>query len=107
MHPDTLTALQKSIAHWKRMRDNPRNLEEQPTAENCALCTRFHGPIICSSLKDDELCPVRIVSGLPCCEATPYNRASGAHFCFLHGGPLESWHAAADAEIDFLESLLP
>lgn len=105
MNPETLTALKESIAHWKRMRDNP-DCGETPGWTDCAFCSLFaHGP---EKKKWCEDCPIREATDLPACGGTPYCKAESAFRRLQDGvGTLQDWQEAAQAEIDFLEGLLP
>lgn len=119
MNPYTKTALQESLAHWKRMRaftlEDFQYPIETPEGPYCALCQRFR---LCKH--DGELCPVYDAVGQPGCYGTPWSAARNAFFSlayhYLVAAPITNleladklivWHAAADKEIAFLESLLP
>jgi hypothetical protein len=98
MNTKTLKALNDSIAHWERMRDNP-NGEDRPGRRQCALCGLFNRNFAdgCAG------CPVKAKTGEVGCAGTPYEHAN-AIFGF---GANRSWRKAAQAEINFLKSLLP
>lgn len=107
MNPETKEALQKSIEHWKRMRDNPSE-DEVPGPETCALCQKFIG----SGCKG---CPVAEQVINTNCKHTPYAIGERAFWYYLNDDfapapkerSLQKWKEAAQDEIDFLESLLP
>lgn len=112
MKPETLKALKKSIAHWKRMATDPK-CKESPYNHHCALCERFSdrisdlGSRTCSrkGIGATEDCPVKIRAGQPYCSNTPWLDASLLHRAReLHWN---QWQTAARKEIAFLESLLP
>ena len=98
MDKRTRTALEGSIAKWEAIVAGTGTDEG---AENCPLCQLFftrRGPqqLFC------EGCPVKERTGQPCCEGSPYQEWS------------ENPHASGDeakriaqAEVDFLRSLLP
>ena len=100
MNNETLAALKDSIQHW---RDNvtaktPGKASTYWT--DCPLCRMF------LDAKCDG-CPV----GHRGCMRTPYDDAADALDAWiLHDGDLdcrENWRWAAQAELDFLISLLP
>lgn len=96
----TLKALQDSIAHWQRLATGTTEDEEQPYAEDCALCGLF--------LELDERCkgcPVRNKTGKQFCESSPYRYAEIAYT--FHGINSPQFKKAARAELKFLRSLLP
>lgn len=100
MNAETKKALEESIAHWERMRDDP-NRGEQPIAEECPLC-ELYIPWDCHD------CPVAEATGLAYCSYTPYYEAAALFYKLKKSEiQIEQWHQAAQAEIDFLKSLLP
>lgn len=114
MKPETLAALLESIAHWKRMRDNP-HCGDQPSGKQCALCRRFinHGALLCSvdsgPTEPRELCPVAKRTERHMCMGTPYHHAAYmfSEYIKYQAVSLKTWRAAAQEEINFLENLLP
>jgi hypothetical protein len=119
MDERTLTALQASIKHW----------EENVAAEvvgdvklgpsDCALCRLFwnklHAPIMPENDGDAicvrcDGCPVLAATGQHGCNGSPYGDAEDA---FMEWDDVEQedslarFHEAAQAELDFLKSLLP
>jgi len=105
MTPETKTALEASIAHWKRMRENRKAVisgteifVEVPGVDDCALCG------LCFSKGHScEGCPVAEHTEAELCQDTPY---TAAHHAF-YAEDEAAWQKAADAQIKFLESLLP
>jgi hypothetical protein len=107
--PEARTALRESIAHWERMRDDP-DCGEEPYDRDCALCAIYY------DVEYDEQkcmgCPVFESSGSRHCIASPYERASREWRRWRTAQPGEkraaktAWRKAAQAEIDFLRSLL-
>ena len=110
---ETLEALQDSIDHWQRMRDDPIGSGDRPFAKSCALCQIF----IFAEEVDEHCvgCPVANKTGNPDCEETPYYEtvAPFNHVRVLgekhplYAKALKAWQEAADAELEFLRSLLP
>lgn len=102
MRTETAIALEESITHW----------EENVAAEtwnkthtgwgSCALCRSFF-------LKECQGCPVKMKTGKPTCEGTPYGFADdrlerwGEHRDSEY--MRRRWRKAAQAELDFLKSL--
>ena len=105
MPKKTLTALCESIEHWKRMRrlrtkEQRDDSTERPDRKSCALCGLFNKFDSASACRG---CPVKKHTGAQYCEYSPFSRASWA-FAF---GSERVWRRWCDAEIAFLESLLP
>lgn len=100
-------AILASIAHWERMRDN-LSYGERPDGKNCPLCQRAfeNNQVNC------EKCPVMRKTGLRGCYGTPWSDAHLAYIDAFAASPakrkaaLEVWKKAAQAEIEFLRSLL-
>ena len=117
MDPETLIALQDSIAHWQRMVDNPLGKKDKPGASQCPLCRKFNPDINQEAQLDCVGCPVQERTGHPSCKETPYHEAATAYndhlqaaMCLYPSDPdfcLQKFKAAAQAELDFLKSLLP
>jgi hypothetical protein len=104
MNEDTLKALQGSIAKWEAIVAGTG----ADGYENCPLCARFNtGPLRCA--RGVELCPVRIASKRFGCDGTPYEK--WAHAFDEEPEPVKATTpelvALAQAELDFLKSLLP
>lgn len=90
MKPETLTALQGSIKKWEAIVDGTG---KDQGGQNCPLCQRFE-TTVCKTLQGEE-CPVRIRTGLISCAGSPYASYE----------PHKP--ETAQAELDFLVSLLP
>lgn len=101
MSPKTLKALKLSIAHWKRLATGTEKKGEMPHADDCALCKLFWTDNGC---KD---CPVAAKTGLNYCIGTPYLAAIKAWRARFRGIEGAIFLAAAQKELEFLESLLP
>jgi hypothetical protein len=99
MNAETLDALEESIAIWKARRAE-RFGSTKPGPSSCALCTLFIRADMGSSCIG---CPVMNATGKIRCVGTPYGEASASY----HKGTETEWQLAANAEIEFLESLLP
>lgn len=100
MDPKTLTALKASIAKWERNVEAETPDKVLLGASECALCKLF----IYNLCKD---CPVRARSGSHFCRQTPFVKTINSFFDWNEGGSKDSWREAAQAEVDFLKSLLP
>jgi hypothetical protein len=113
MDAETLTALESSIEHWKRMRDDPFSGRDEPVGWQCALCSMYY--MHTTPTTPCVGCPVMERSGEAHCLATPYAKATdafytlrNAHRCASESPKdLEDWQRHADEEIAFLESLRP
>ena len=109
MNRKARAALNKSIAHWKRMRDaNELNIGEMPSGKDCPLCSIYQDSIpACAG------CPVQQKTGKDFCVGTPFEEAYeawGEAYDALEelNGEQEArakWRRAAAKEIKFLESL--
>lgn len=103
MPKTTLRALRESIAHWKRLATDKRKRDERLDAEDCALCSLFNtisNPDgVCSG------CPVYAKTGYKGCSKTPYGRAVDA--ALRYGLDSDAFRAEAQAELTFLQALLP
>lgn len=113
MTPETLTALRGSIAKWRAI---VAGTAEDKGTENCPLCAAFYSHGECAG------CPAAEVAQDSCCRGTPY--MDWANYWAESGQPydpaLGHWDLAhvpvarlpevtamAQAELDFLISLLP
>jgi len=97
MDEKTLTALNASIAKWERRAGGDHS--EPPGMHSCPLCRVFHEDFYKDYQKDRkscEGCPVFERTGYTYCEETPYTK-----YYFSRT------NANAQAELDFLRSLLP
>ena len=101
MDKRTHTALLESIEKWKRNRELPVD-EGSVGVSSCPLCKLFHPTenVNTNLLHPCRGCPVREHTGVPHCRYTPYIAAANAT-------TQPAWTRACDAEIAFLESLLP
>jgi hypothetical protein len=100
MNARTLKALRGSIAKWRAIVDETGS-DSGPL--NCPLCQRF----IDSSCTG---CPVSDATGHPGCGGTPYDERWIELFlsdCLPFRADTLERKAAAQAELDFLISLLP
>lgn len=93
MDAKTLIALRGSIAKWEGIVQGTVK-DEGP--DNCPLCLLFYND-------DCEGCPVSEATGETCCDDSPYPIYWGIANGQRDGDPV----AAAQAELDFLKSLLP
>lgn len=103
MDNETLIALKASIKHWEKNVAAKRRIDASTVAKACALCCMFE-------ISDGSCagCPVRNVSGQGGCNGTPFWDASDAYDAWSRGlGTRDEWRKAAQAELDFLKSLLP
>ncbi len=97
----TLTALKASIEKWERnaRAETPEAVTTGPS--KCPLCKLFWH-INC------EGCPVAVAVDATCCERTPYIKAEALHYFWSIGDvTADAFRKAAQAEVDFLKSLLP
>ena len=105
MDAKTETALRASIKHWEEnvAAATPNEASTQP--EDCALCRMF------AIGAQDRCggCPVAESTGVDSCCNTPYENADFIlkrwHFGAIDGQ--SAFRDAAQAELDFLRSLLP
>lgn len=110
MKPETLAALQGSIKKWEGV---VNGTIQDLGCNNCALCIRFSSGVCQTGeepeeVDDAETCPVKLHTGLESCAGTPY--VQWAHQVIPYGGREahnEEDKNLAQAEVDFLKSLLP
>lgn len=98
MNAETLTALQDSIEHWRRMANGDTSKGDKPFSTQCALCQLF----IRTGCTN---CPVAEYTKQRLCKGSPYSGADHAFGVFGVTSP--QFRAYAQAELEFLESLLP
>ncbi len=101
MDERTLTALKASIEKWERNAQAEMPTDVLTGVEDCPLCELFFSKVC-------EGCPVAEAVNAIYCRRTPYGRADQLQR--LWGGDdaaASDFHAAAQAEVDFLKSLLP
>jgi hypothetical protein len=115
MDRNALRALKASIKAWegKKRRADPDKVSTGVDA--CPLCDVFYGP----AGSRCQGCPIKERTGLIFCDGSPYEAAHKAYAAW-HKAAMEwglkpprtqwskhEWRKAAQAEIDFLKSLLP
>jgi hypothetical protein len=103
MHPDTLEALNGSIAKWAGI---VAGTDVDLGACNCPLCQKFHSSMIASGrslLVRCDGCPVLAATGQHGCRGSPYEQYEAA----LDDPDEETLRGLAQSELDFLKSLLP
>lgn len=110
MDEKTLTALRASIEKWRGYATTTPMEDIRLTISSCPLCVLYR-------LKSPYCrgCPVFEKTGEACCCGTPFEAAEAAHdewyFAILEEREMQSdeaaFRAAAKAEFEFLESLLP
>ncbi len=101
MDDRTRAALEESIKHWEEnaAAETPEGVSTG--AENCPLCYLFFDA-------NCQGCPVRRKTGEAACTGSPYNEAYFAlHDWAKDGKSRDIYRMAAQAEVDFLRSLLP
>lgn len=107
MDAKTLEALKGSIEKWEGIvagRDTDRG------QANCSLCYLFNNPILDTS-DFCEGCPIKEKSGIAYCNGTHYSawlrhQKEQCH-PFPYGINCSECSPLAQAELDFLKSLLP
>ena len=108
MNQQALTALRGSIAHWENNLAAKSPAEVSTRWRDCPLCVSF--------IERDEdwgsgcrSCPVYAFTGEQYCHETPFEAAENAleNWSEDMPGSEADWQAAAQAELDFLKSLLP
>ena len=109
MDADTREAILESIEHYKRMRDGTASRYERPSGDLCPLCRLFYASaseIHCTK------CPIRLWTGKPECEDSPWRDAAWAYYRLYYAETFkidelkEEWKKAANVMISFLEFLL-
>lgn len=107
MNSKTLKALKGSIAKWTAIVAGTGTDEGQ---SNCALCQRFDegwGSGRCTE-DDGEICPVARATGYTNCQKTPYQLWDKlVRNKVVRTATTAKQRAAAQAELDFLKSILP
>ncbi len=104
MDEKTLKALKASIRHW---RANVRAImpdQASVSESDCVLCAQFISNSGCNG------CPVKQRTGRMFCQRSPYMAARNAYLRWCGDDSLENrrkWRKQAQAELDFLRSLLP
>ena len=100
MDAETLEALKGSIAKWEAI---VAGTMEDEGVDNCPLCQRFHACFRTLPGECCQGCPVDAFSGRGCAK-TPY--VDWGQFG-VDKVSTDEHRAAAQAELDFLKSLLP
>lgn len=106
MDAKTLEALKGSIAKWEAI---VAGTGEDRGADNCHLCAIFrpNRHLVFTPNQEPCLrCPVREASGEPYCRNTPYEAWDAVDSEDGRADTPEA-KAAAQAELDFIRSLLP
>lgn len=111
MKKETLTALRKSIEHW-RENSTAQFSNVRVHSEACALCARFYGEHECKRTYGgrSELCPVHMNTGYLYCIRSPWSVASAAYKEWRekrNKSTRDAFRRAAINELRFLEKLLP
>lgn len=103
MEEKTLKALHGSIAKWEGVRDGTIS---DSGIYNCPLCILFFNTLGQSDDIACKGCPVYEKTGKQYCVATPYTQwtEAGLKGCYASNS---HERRLAQAEIDFLKSLLP
>ena len=102
MNEQTLTALKKSIDHWRKNVDAKEFIQASVSESDCALCQEF-----LAKTRNCKGCPVNEVSGYGC-RQTPYVYAAKLYFDWKKDANLRNnFSFAAQAELNFLIGLLP
>lgn len=110
MSSEAITALEKSIEHWKENLAAESYREADTGADKCALCANYIDNM-CSD------CPIAEYTGERVCANTPYIKADKAlkdwRYLVIQTQPRdvvkqakERFRAYAKAEVEFLEMLL-
>lgn len=112
----TIEAIKESIRLWEIKREASDPSEIKLGADNCPLCKLYR------TFDDDCVqscagCPVYLKTGEIGCKGTPYSEAAGKKTAWMMTpmticgiefyAAKDKWQEAAQAEIDFLKSLLP
>lgn len=101
MNQETREALLASIAHWERIK---KGVDTAWRSHDCALCLLFNNTDEESTC---EGCPVYDATGQIYCRDTPY--CAFVRYVNAHpfGANKKTFEELAQAEVDFLKSLLP
>lgn len=108
MDKRTLKALKGSIKHWQENVDAETPDDATTDGFACDLCDEFHDKY--DDLPECAGCPVYKKTGQTGCTGTPYFPAHHALRDWRFKGTSshkQAWRKAAQAELDFLISLLP
>jgi hypothetical protein len=110
MNQETLQALQDSIAHHERARDNRES--ENVGSETCPLCRLFLKRNTGGAAWNCDGCPVKERTGKNFCQGSPWypDEDWSEELCdvqFSERVSDDKWRELEQREIDFLRSLLP
>lgn len=113
MDERTLTALKASIKHWEENVQAKTPDKIKLGVSHCALCAEFWTRDEARLVTCDG-CPVWTRTGKHGCSGSPYEAAEEAHDDWddvfdtvYESDEGDEWRKAAQAELDFLNSLLP
>ena len=105
MDEKTLTALRGSIAKWEAI---IAGTMEDKGSSNCPLCQLFNSMIDENYQLECNGCPVAAKVKASFCSLTPYSDWQDCFGVFdIRYAATSEQKAAAQAELDFLRSLLP
>lgn len=107
MDATTLAALKGSIQHWRENVEAETAGDVRVGTPFCPLCDLYNTVTAWANGTSCEGCPVHTGTGLRSCGGSPYMSVVMALYRFENGGGDEAFRAAAQAELDFLISLLP
>jgi hypothetical protein len=98
-------ALELSIEKWKKNTKVQRKSQARIKAESCPLCAMFANTNDEDTLLDELCngCPVKARTGIYGCQGTPWEKARDQYHDKL--ASVQDFHKAAQAEVEFLESL--
>lgn len=103
MDARTEEALRASIKHWEENVAADCIDAVSVMSDNCALCQMF-----CDRYGSCEGCPVADRTEEDSCQGSPWGAAYDALHKWKYGkGSHKGFRKAAQAELDFLKSLLP
>jgi len=102
MEPQTLQAIKESIVKWETLAELKTLPIFMPGDQQCPLCRIFVHKTN-SSYEECRECPVYLKTNRRYCGGTPYADASDA----FTNRDQEGFQSAAEAEVEFLQSLLP
>lgn len=105
---ETRAALLASIKHWEENRDARHPDDVHLFSDSCPLCALFNTAEHRKIGLDCVGCPVREKTGRDTCDDSPWEDAYAKWQLWQRKlGSRTAFKKAAQAEIDFLRSLLP
>ena len=110
MTKKALVALKESIQHWERLVSGDRLIGEIPNGEHCSLCTSFYNTSLIVGDADSLCvgCPIKDHTGTSVCFNTPYREVLDTITDYsARQLNKKKFKKAAEAELEFLKSLLP